>query len=43
MKGIEQKTGDAPVVRQGQTASTKHGSDPNMKAVGRPAVRDLNP
>ena len=35
------KAGNAPIVRQGHTTNRKHGSDPNAKAVGRPASSDL--
>ena len=35
------KPGNAPIVRQGHTATTKHGSDPNMKGLGRERPRDL--
>lgn len=40
-KPISSKTGSAPIIRSGHTASTKHGADPNAKAVGRPTPRDL--
>lgn len=39
---ITQKTGDAPIKRSGHTASTKHGADPNARAVSRPEPRDLH-
>lgn len=42
-KGISSKTGDAPIDRQGQTTNRMNGSDPNMKAVRRPAPTDLRP
>lgn len=35
------KTGNAPIIRQGHTATTKHGSDPNMKGKGQSSPRDL--
>jgi hypothetical protein len=35
------KTGNAPIVRQGHTATTKHGSDPNLKVRGGNSPRDL--
>lgn len=35
------KTGNAPIVRQGHTATTKHGSNPNMKVKGQEKPRDL--
>lgn len=35
-----QKTGDAKIVRNGHTASSKFGTDPSAKAI-RPASRDL--
>lgn len=40
-KGISQKTGDAPIVQQGHTANSKHGSGPDNRAVSRPEPRDL--
>lgn len=39
---ISSNTGNAPIVRQGHTASTKHGSDPNVKVKGSTTTRDLN-
>lgn len=38
---ISSNTGNAPIVRQGHTASMKHGSDPNIKGKGSNSVRDL--
>lgn len=35
-------TGNAPIKRQGQTATNQYGSDPNAKVMGRSSVRDLN-
>lgn len=43
MKGITSNTGDAKIDRQGQTAQAGMASDPNVKAVRRPAPRDLRP
>lgn len=43
MKGITQKTGSATVDKVGHTANGKHGSDPSLRAVGRPEKRDLTP
>lgn len=40
---ISSKTGNAPIVRQGHTATTKHGSDPNMQVKGQRKPRDLKP
>jgi hypothetical protein len=37
------KTGQAPVVAQGQTTDTRFGSDPNSGTRGKTAVRDLKP
>lgn len=42
-KGISQKTGDAKIDRQGQTANRVNGSDPTARAVRRPEPRDLRP
>lgn len=42
-KGIAQKTGDAKIDRQGQTTNRMNGSDPNVRAVRRPAPTDLKP
>ncbi len=40
-ENMTSKTGDAPIVRQGHTASNKHGSDPNFKGKPASAPRDL--
>jgi hypothetical protein len=37
------KTGDAPLVKQGQTTDGKYGSNPDAKAKGARGVRELNP
>lgn len=40
-KPISSKTGSAPIMRQGHTATGNHGDDPNAKGKGMKAVRDL--
>lgn len=35
------KTGNAEIQRQGHTATTKHGSDPNFKGKANDKPRDL--
>lgn len=40
-EGYSSKTGNAPIIRQGHTATSKHGSDPNMKVKGAQTPRDL--
>ena len=42
-KGITQSTGSAKIDRSGHTTNRKHGSDPQAKAVSRPAPTDLKP
>lgn len=34
-KGIQSKTGDAPITRQGHTATGNHGDDPNLRGGGK--------
>jgi hypothetical protein len=41
-KGITNKTGNAPIVRKGQTASGVYGDDPNFKGKVKRSIRDLN-
>jgi hypothetical protein len=38
---ITSKTGNAEIKRQGHTATTKHGSDPNFKGRANDKPRDL--
>lgn len=38
---MSSKPGNAPIKRQGHTASPKHGADPSARAHGRPEARDL--
>lgn len=38
---IGSNTGNASVVKQGHTATSKHGSDPNLKGKGEQKPRDL--
>lgn len=35
-------TGNAPIVKQGHTSNSQHGSDVNAKPKGRQSTRDLN-
>lgn len=35
-------TGNAPIVKQGHTSNSQHGSDVNAQPKGRRATRDLN-
>lgn len=36
------KSGSAPIVKQGHTATQSHGSDPNMRRKPEVSVRDLS-
>lgn len=40
-ENMTSKTGDAPILRQGHTASKNQGSDPNLKGKGQDKPRDL--
>lgn len=40
-KDMTSKTGNAPIVRQGHTATNNHGSNPNAKGKGQNTPRDL--
>lgn len=40
-KTIGSKTGSAPIIRQGHTATGNFGDDPMAKGKGMKAVRDL--
>lgn len=40
-KEIQSKTGNAQIDRMGHTATSKHGSDPNLKVRGNQTPRDL--
>lgn len=40
-ESMGQNTGNAQIIRVGHTASTKHGSNPDMKGPGQGTPRDL--
>lgn len=40
-RGMTGKTGSAPIVRQGHTATGNYGDDPNAKGKGQKKPRDL--
>lgn len=43
-KDIQSKTGSAPIMRQGHTATNQFGTNPDVaKPKGRSESRDLNP
>jgi hypothetical protein len=41
-KTISSKTGNAPIVKVGHTASNQFGSNPDVKTKGRSASRELS-
>lgn len=40
-KGITTKTGNAPIIKRGQTASGSYGDDPSFRGKVKRTVRDL--
>lgn len=39
---INEKTGDAPIMKQGHTTNGRYGTDPTIMVQGKPTTRDLS-